>query len=175
MPGVRVDRSLASTAIILLLSAVAGGVLAEPMGGAKVDAAAPPPDAVNGAATPATPAPAAVATPMPSPNPGDSAGTGAVPTTSAIAPPAAAPGEPAATPVAVADIDAPIVEQLHNLAADKFDHIIGSKKDRTTIDAFYSSRNYAPVWITDGKANARAKAAIAYLGQVDADGLDPAD
>ena len=38
-----------------------------------------------------------------------------------------------------------------------------------------AARNYAPLWITDGKANARAKAAIAYLGQVDADGLDPAD
>ncbi len=185
MPGVRVDRSLASTAIILLLSAVAGGALAEPMGGAKVDAAAPPPAAMAKPdessaqpatpATPATPAPAAAATPMPSPNPGDSAGTGAVPTTSAIAPPAAAPGEPAATPATVADIDAPIVEQLRNLGTDKFDHIIGSKKDRTTIDAFYSGRNYAPVWITDGKANTRAKAAIAYLGQVDADGLDPAD
>src|SRR5262249_9806368 len=36
-------------------------------------------------------------------------------------------------------------------------------------------RNYAPVWITDGKANARAKAAIAYLGRVWADGLDPGD
>ena len=37
------------------------------------------------------------------------------------------------------------------------------------------ARNYAPLWITDGKANARATAAIAYLGHVDADGLDPAD
>ncbi len=36
-------------------------------------------------------------------------------------------------------------------------------------------RNYALLWITDGKANARANAAIAYLGRVWADGLDPAD
>jgi murein L,D-transpeptidase YcbB/YkuD len=40
---------------------------------------------------------------------------------------------------------------------------------------FYSDRNYAPLWITDGKANTRAKAAIAYLGRVWVDGLDPAD
>ena len=53
--------------------------------------------------------------------------------------------------------------------------IIGSTKERTSIDAFYSGRNYAPLWITDGKANARAQAAIAYLGQVSADGLDPSD
>jgi murein L,D-transpeptidase YcbB/YkuD len=31
------------------------------------------------------------------------------------------------------------------------------------------------LWITDGKANARATAAIGYLRHVDADGLDPAD
>ncbi len=50
-----------------------------------------------------------------------------------------------------------------------------TRKTAPQIDAFYSGRNYAPLWITDGKANARANAAIAYLGHVDADGLDPAD
>ena len=50
-----------------------------------------------------------------------------------------------------------------------------AKKDRASIEAFYAARNYAPLWITDGNANARAAAAIAYLGQVDVDGLDPAD
>jgi murein L,D-transpeptidase YcbB/YkuD len=71
--------------------------------------------------------------------------------------------------------DAPITEQLHNLASGKFDRIIGGTKERTSIDAFYAGRNYAPLWLTDGKANARAQAAIAYLGQVSADGLDPSD
>ena len=71
--------------------------------------------------------------------------------------------------------DAPITEQLHNLASGKFDRIIGGTKERTSIDAFYSGRNYAPLWITEGKANARAKAAITYLGGVAADGLDPSD
>ena len=66
---------------------------------------------------------------------------------------------------AAAAIDAPIIEQLHNLANGKFDRIIGSTKERTSIDAFYAGRNYAPLWLTDGKANARAQAAIAYLGQ----------
>jgi murein L,D-transpeptidase YcbB/YkuD len=76
---------------------------------------------------------------------------------------------------AAAAIDAPIIEQLHNLANGKFDRIIGSTKERTSIDAFYAGRNYAPLWLTDGKANARAQATIAYLGQVSADGLDPSD
>ena len=64
---------------------------------------------------------------------------------------------------------------MHNLASGGFDRIITNKKDRAEIDAFYAARNYAPLWVTDGKANARAAAAIAYLGHVDADGLDPAD
>jgi L,D-transpeptidase YcbB len=78
-------------------------------------------------------------------------------------------------PSASIDPDAPITEQLHNLASGKFDQIIGSIKERISIDAFYSGRNYAPLWISEGKANARAKAAIAYLGKVAADGLDPTD
>ena len=78
-------------------------------------------------------------------------------------------------PSASVDPDAPITEQLHNLASGKFDQIIGSIKERISIDAFYSGRNYAPLWISEGKANARAKAAIAYLGKVAADGLDPTD
>ena len=80
---------------------------------------------------------------------------------------------PAANPVNSAD--AAIADQLRGLTNGKFDRTIGNKKDRIVIDAFYSGRDYAPLWITDGHANARAKAAIAYLGHVDADGLDPAD
>jgi murein L,D-transpeptidase YcbB/YkuD len=92
----------------------------------------------------------------------------------AAATPEAAPAA-AATAPAAAGPDAAIAEQLHEFGNGKFDRIIGSKKDRTPIEAFYSSRNYAPVWVTDGKANARATAAIGYLRHVDADGLDPAD
>ena len=96
------------------------------------------------------------------------------PSTTAI--PAAAPSQnPAADASAAIDRDAPIVEQLHDLPNGKFDRITSNTKQRAGIDAFYSGRNYVPLWITDGKANARAKAAIAYLGRVSADGLDPAD
>ena len=101
------------------------------------------------------PSPAAVATPATRPNPEILT---------------AAPEVPAA-----AAIDSPIVEQLHNLASGKFDHIIGSTKERASIDAFYAGRDYAPLWLTDGKVNARAVAATAYLGQVSADGLETAD
>jgi len=61
------------------------------------------------------------------------------------------------------------------MASGKFDKEIGNKKDRIVFDAFYSGRDYAPIWLTDGKINDQAKAAINYLHHVDADGLDPAD
>src|SRR5579864_309665 len=98
------------------------------------------------------------------------------PATTASAPAAPAPAA-AATPAATAlnGADAAVVDQLRNLASGKYDRIIGNKKDRTIVDAFYSGRDYAPLWITDGKVNDRAKAVISYLGHVDQDGLDPAD
>ena len=93
----------------------------------------------------------------------------------AAATPAAEPPAATAAAPAASGPDAAITEQLRDFANGKFDRIIGSKKDRAPIEAFYSSRNYAPLWITDGKVNARATAAIGYLRHVDADGLDPAD
>ena len=98
--------------------------------GAKSDDASPQPEA-----------PTTVAAPPTDQQPAASTGEDAVPTTSAIAPPpapageptpaAAIPGEPA--PAAVADLNAPITEQLRGLADGKFDRIIGGKKDRAAI------------------------------------------
>jgi L,D-transpeptidase YcbB len=216
MPGPRVDRFLASTAVLLVLTAASGGAFADPksvdMTASAVDTAnptlepakaAPPAPAdsdkvANPAQTtdqPGTPAPAAPAAAAPAATPAAAvpaatpqpAGTADAPaaTPAPTATPAAAAAPASATPAAAAApatpaitlsaADAPIADQLHDLSNGKFDHSIGNKKDRTQIDAFYSGRNYAPVWLTDGKPNARANAAIAYLGHVDADGLDPAD
>ena len=105
-------------------------------------------------------------------------GKSEAPATATAAPPAATPSDSAATATAsstVVNADTAIADQLRELANGKFDGIAGGKKERAAIDAFYSARNYAPLWITDGKPNAGATAAIAYLGQVDTDGLDPAD
>ena len=86
--------------------------------------------------------------------------------------PSAAPDLPQAAPTLSPEA---VVDQLRNLSSGKYDRIVGNKKDRTIVDAFYSGRDYAPLWITDGKVNERGKAVIAYLGHVDQDGLDPAD
>jgi len=214
MPGFRVDRLLASTAIALLLALPAAGTFAgsenNPAGNASTAprqqaqagnanqpaASEPAQKASNDApavttkpqdaAAPAnnsTEKPAAEAKPTASADtaqPGEPAKSAAETKPAETKPGEAKPsdtavtGTPAAAPVA-AGPDAAIAEQLRELGNGKFDRIIGSEKDRTPIEAFYSSRNYAPLWIADGKPNARATAAIGYLRHVDGDGLDPAD
>src|SRR6185369_3944921 len=72
--------------------------------------------------------------------------------------------------------DTSVVEKLRDqLAAGKFDRILGGKKDRATVETFYATRDFAPIWITDGAMSDRAKAAASYLAGVDADGLDPSE
>ena len=190
MPGVRINHLLASTAVVLLLAGAPAVTLAGPNDtGTNAAAAAPTP-------ADADKAPAATATPQPLDSPNLPATTGSIAPTqdstppataeTAPAPAAAATPEPATTasapaaPAAAATpalsaADAAVVDQLRNLSSGKFDRIVGNKKDRTIVDAFYSGRDYAPLWITDGKVNERGKAVIAYLGHVDQDGLDPAD
>jgi len=218
MPGFRVDRLLASTAIALLLVLPAAGTFAgsennpagdastaprqqAQAGNANQPAASEPAQKASNdapavttkpqdAAAPAnnsTEKPAAEAKPEPKPaasadtaQPSEPAKSAAETKPAETKPGEAKPsdtavtGTPAAAPVA-AGPDAAIAEQLRELGNGKFDRIIGSEKDRTPIEAFYSSRNYAPLWIADGKPNARATAAIGYLRHVDGDGLDPAD
>jgi len=198
MPGIRLERLLTSTAVLLFLTAATGGALAEPQDAATPSAtqsestapspaasvapadSAQNPDQTDVPTTASTPAAAVSAPAVPAPA-SSTATAPAVPAASApVAAPAATASAPAETPApAVASAppspDAPIADQLRNLASGKFDQAIGNKQVRAQVDAFYSGRDYAPIWITDGKANARAKAAIAYLGHVDDDGLNPAD
>jgi L,D-transpeptidase YcbB len=154
MPRLRLGRLIALTPLVLLLS-TPRAALADSIG-ASVDADKPASnvDAVGSSDS------ASGDAPRPSP-------------TAIVAP--SVPSQPVTEPSTALDPDAPITEQLHNLANGKFGSIVGSTKERESIDAFYASRNYAPLWITEGKANARAKAVIAYLGGVAADGLDPTD
>jgi murein L,D-transpeptidase YcbB/YkuD len=89
--------------------------------------------------------------------------------------PAKAAEAPGATPKPVT-IDTQVADQLRDLITGKrFDRFVTRKDDRAGVEQFYSARNYKPLWTSDGAADARAKAAIAYLGQVDAVGLDPRD
>jgi L,D-transpeptidase YcbB len=148
-----------------------------PVAAAPEPAPAPAPAAA--AAAPSAPAPAATAA-APEPAPATASAPVAAPAAAAATPtPAPQPDQTAAQPAAPASTlnaaDAAIADQLRTMSSGKFDKDIGNKKDRIVIDAFYSGRDYAPLWITGGKVNDQAKAAINYLHHVDADGLDPAD
>jgi hypothetical protein len=60
--------------------------------------------------------------------------------------------------------DSAIVEKLRDqLAAGKFDRILGGKKDAPAVESVLRSRDFAPLWIADGAMSERGKAAAAYL------------
>jgi murein L,D-transpeptidase YcbB/YkuD len=69
----------------------------------------------------------------------------------------------------------PTAAKIKELLDARADRMFVAKKDFVAAQAFYAARNYAPVWSKDGAATDRARAAIAYLGTVDREGLDPAD
>ena len=118
------------------------------------------------------------AAPTPAPDPNQPpTGEPPVPAATAAPTPTPTPTPNSDQPAAASSVsvDSLIADQLRTLANGKFEHLTASTQQKTAIDAYYSGRNYAPLWIDDGKPNARAKAVTAYLGQVGADGLDPAD
>ena len=88
--------------------------------------------------------------------------------------PSVEPPKAATAPAATAD--SAVADKLRELVASRqFERLVNHKADRAGIEAFYSAHNYAPLWITNNASNGRAKAAIAYLAQADAVGLDPSD
>jgi murein L,D-transpeptidase YcbB/YkuD len=88
--------------------------------------------------------------------------------------PAKAAVVPAAAPVS-ATADSAVADRLREAISGKLERIVSRKADREGVESFYKARDYKPLWVSDGAADARAKAAIAYLGQVETDGLDPSD
>jgi murein L,D-transpeptidase YcbB/YkuD len=88
-----------------------------------------------------------------------------------VAAPAAAP----ATPAVSATASNPVADQLRQTISSKLDRIVSRKADREGVESFYKARDYKPLWVSEGAADQRAKAAIAYLAQVDSVGLEPSD
>jgi L,D-transpeptidase YcbB len=166
----RFDRLLASTALALVLalsSQTGNAQQTEKAVQASVpvpDTSLPPPLTAKDFETPAKQAaPADVIKDEPKQNV----------TAPSVEPPKAATA-PAAPPAATAD--SAVADKLRELVASRqFERLVNHKADRAGIEAFYSAHNYAPLWITNNASNGRAKAAIAYLAQADAVGLDPSD
>ncbi len=121
------------------------------------------------------PTPAAIEAPAP-----EAVVTPAAPEPTASSPvPAVPAGEPTGSAryqaASVDATDAAIADKLRELSAGKFDRMLGGRKDRSSVEAFYNERNFAPLWITNGAVNERGKAAIAYLLSVEDHGFDPGD
>ena len=166
MISVRFDRLLASTALGLVLTLGShAGMAQQPA--QKIEAAVPLPDT-------SLPPPLTAQDIAPKPSqavPTEAAKTETIKTetikTETIKTETAAPAVTA---------DSAVSDKLRELIASKLlDRTIGRKADREGVDAFYKTRNYAPLWLTAGAANERAKSASAYLAQADAVGLDPSD
>jgi L,D-transpeptidase YcbB len=88
-----------------------------------------------------------------------------------------APQQEPAKPVIATNLspaDQAVAEKIRDILGSK-DRLFGGKKERTAVEAFYSGRGFAPLWIDNGAGNDRAKAAIAHLAAADTDGLDPSD
>jgi murein L,D-transpeptidase YcbB/YkuD len=133
---------------------------------AAATAPATTPAAAKPAAAQPEPIQPAAATPQPATTTPAAAASGAA------QPAPAAAATPATPPTA----DAALADRIRDqLESGKFDRILGSKKERGAVESFYATRQFAPLWVTDGAMNARAKAVAAYLGGVAADGLEPAD
>ena len=147
MPHVRIDHLLAGTALAVGMALFSPGQNAFAQTAKQIEAAIPVP--VPADVQPLTPAD--------------------------VAPKAQAAAAAPSAPANISAADAAIGEKLRELTAGKFDRIIGNKKERAAIEAFYSGRNFAPLWIANGAANERAKAATAYLAGVERDGLDPSE
>ena len=160
MISVRFDRLLASTALGLVLM----------LGGQAAMAQQPKPTEAAGVPMPDTsllpPLTAKDVTPA-------NTAKDATKSTDTAAPAAVAPA-PVAT--AAASNDIAVSDRLRELISGKqLDRLVSRKADREGVETYYKAHNYAPLWISAGAANVRAKQAIDYLAQADAVGLDPTD
>jgi murein L,D-transpeptidase YcbB/YkuD len=154
-----------------------GEPAAEPKPAAETPAVAAAP-----AATPAapTPAPATTAT-APAKDDvkadetrkDDVAAKPPVPAAPATVAPATEPAKAQASTVAATD--QPVADKIKDLLTVRGSRIFDRKDERVAAEAFYKERSYAPIWIDNGAASARGKAAAARLKAADGDGLNASD
>ena len=61
------------------------------------------------------------------------------------------------------------------IGSSRIARVVERKTDRTAVEAFYASRDYAPIWVSSKGPTAIAKQAGDYLRNSDSDGMDPAE
>src|SRR5437762_285560 len=187
MQGRRFDRILTGTAIALVLGLAQAGP-ARAQSQSSIEALVPMPEPANlpppsvadvGGLTTEITGSTAVNLPdppdLPPPSFKDVAAPAAPASEAAPATVATPTPAPAPAPVVVAHPDQPLRDAIRELVSGKLSRIIDRKPERTAVEAFYSSRDYEPIWFGITGATERAKQAINHLRHADADGMDPAD
>jgi len=93
-----------------------------------------------------------------------------------IAAPATEPAKDSSkNAAATTSVDGALADRLRDIVASKLDRTVSRKADRDGVEQFYKARNFAPLWVSNGAANERAKSAIATLARADTVGLDSND
>ena len=107
------------------------------------------------------------------PKPADTANAPAAPSPAAVA--AIPPAEPVKAASNVAPADQPIADKLRDMLGAKSLRYFDRKGERTVVEKFYTTRDFAPLWTQGGALTASAKGVIARLKDAAAEGLDAAD
>ena len=71
--------------------------------------------------------------------------------------------------------DLAVAQKLQEMLAGGSERIFERKEERTAVQAFYASRGYAPIWVTNGTESKHARSVISRLKEADTDGLDLTD
>jgi murein L,D-transpeptidase YcbB/YkuD len=176
MRGHYLDRILATTALALVLG-LSIPAHAQMVENIQTQARAPEGQPANDV-TKGIPSAAAPAEPAPAPVAAEPAKEPAAP---APQPAQAAQPADAAPPAQAAQPAPPSPDQAFS---DKLRDLLGSRNasryftrpnELKATEAFYRERNYAPLFVENGKQSPRGTAVVTYLQNVDADGLEPAD
>lgn len=97
----------------------------------------------------------------------------------AVQPAAAQPAtasEPGASQPAVKVADQEFSDKLRELLTGRnADRFFARRNERTAAETFYKDRNYEPLFVAERKQSPRGAAVVAYLANVEEDGLNPAD
>lgn len=171
MCDLALDRILTGAAIALLF--VTAGIAQTAPRTAAIEAAIPIPEPAN--VPPPTVGDIGLPAPVAVPPLAAAAKSTAPPV--AVAPPGAAPVSANDTNVqsTILEADRPIADKIKELIERKLTTFFERRQEHDGVQAFYAERSFAPLWIENGMASARAKAAIAFLAAVDEDGLDSTD
>ena len=143
----------------------------------KMDPAKP--DASRAADKAPEPKPASVVT-APSAEPkidtSNADSTSAQPPAAASVTPAAEPAkEPVKAASNVPPADQPVADRLREMLGGKSLHTFERKAERSAVEKFYSTRDFAPLWTQAGSLTESGKGVIARLKDAASDGLNASD